>query len=363
MRILFLFLSSAVFVFACGCEKNPADSKEVFKDPRQYSWSVDTLAYPGSFQTSMRDIWGSSPKDLYVVGHNDQPGPETMFRFDGKTWKTTGFHAAEGGPVQGPVSLSAIYGFSANDIWAVGEHIYSNPNPPPNFLDSSLVIHYNGSKWSEVNIGPRRRLLQNVWGAAPNNLFAVGSEGVILHYDGLKWSTQFLSPPAQLLYLGGDANRLFAGGHLFGRLSNTGGRLDSIVIFMNSGEGWKILDSQPFLSELPKFGESDFYSPAPGVYYSVGLGIFRWQGTKWEKVYASEVYLNDICGTGPNNIFAAGQIGKAYHWNGSDWALLNLPFDKIPSDIWLTGVWTDGKEAFICGHDTGGFRTFVLHGK
>lgn len=355
MKTFFSLLYAAIAIILLGCEKNPSGPQESFKDPRQYQWTVDTLAYPGSFQTSMRDIWGSSPKDVYTVGHNDR-GFGQMFCFNGKEWKPVAL-------VFGAIDLSAIYGFSANDIWAVGEHIYSNPNPPPNFLDSSLVIHYNGSKWTEVNIGPRRRLLQNVWGAAPNNLFAVGSDAVILHYDGLKWSTQFLSPPAQLLYLGGDANRLFAGGHLFGRLSNTGVRLDSIVIFMNSGEGWKLLDSQPFLSELPKFGESDFYSPAPGVYYSVGLGIFRWQGTKWEKVYASEVYLNDICGTGPNNIFAAGQIGKAYHWNGSDWALLNLPFDKIPSDIWLTGVWTDGKEAFICGHDTGGFRTFVLHGK
>lgn len=360
MKTFFSLLYAAIAIILLGCAKNPSGPQESFKDPRQYQWTVDTLAYPGSFQTSMRDIWGSSPKDLYVVGHNDQPGPETMFRFDGKTWKTTRFHAAEGGLVQGPVSLSAIYGFSANDIWAVGEHIYVNPNRPPNFLDSSLVIHYNGSKWSEVKM--RFKKISSVWGMSPNDLWVGGDEGVVLHYNGLTWSTQILSPPAQVLYIGGDANRLFAGGGFFT------GDLDTLVVFTNNGTGWQLLDKQ-YLGDYyfsPRFGSSDFFSPATGVYYSVGWGIFRWQGTQWEIVQRTGIFMNDIYGTGPNNIFATGQFGKAYHWNGSDWTLLNLPFDKIPSDIWLTGVWTDGKETFICGfgNGRGGVQvTFILHGK
>jgi hypothetical protein len=159
MRILFLFLSSAVFLSTCGCEKNPADSKEVSKDPRQYTWSVDTLAYPGSFQTSMRDIWGSSPKDVYVVGHNSQAFGK-MYHFDSKTWNSVRITVLEGGTIGGVITLSGIYGFAANDIWAVGDRSYDNPKPPPNFIDSSLVIHYDGKKWTEVNIRPRRRLLQ-----------------------------------------------------------------------------------------------------------------------------------------------------------------------------------------------------------
>jgi len=226
----FLFFCTVTIVIICaGCEKNPADSKETPTNPREYKWSVDTLAYSRSFQTSMQDIWASSPKDVYVVGHNSQPGPGTMFRFDGTNWKTTGFHIGEGGPIQGPVSLSAIYGFSASDIWIVGEHIYSNPTPPPNFLDSSLAIHFNDSKWTEVNVMPRRQRLQKVWGISSTNLYTVGSNGVVMYYDGHTWSIRLLSPPAQLLYIGGDANRLFTGGRLFGNLS------DTLVAFSNVG--------------------------------------------------------------------------------------------------------------------------------
>jgi hypothetical protein len=137
------------------------------------------------------------------------------------------------------------------------------------------------------------------------------------------------------------------------------------VTFSYAGSSWQLVDKQTEVEyyQPSRFGTSDSYSPTPGVHYSVGLGIFCWQGTRWEKIQPTEVFLSDIYGSGPNNIVVVGQFGKAYHWNGSDWKLLDLPFDKIPSDVWLTGVWTDGEEAFICGHDTGGFQTFILHGK
>jgi len=359
MKVLVFLCSAAMIIVSMSCDRNPADSKEMIKNPRTYQWTVDTLAYPGSFQTSIRDIWGSSLKDVYVVGHNDQ-NRGLMWHFDGKTWTDVKLSTTQGGAIVGPIDLSAIYGFSSNDIWVVGEHIYTNPNRPPNFLDSSLVIHYDGSKWTEAK-NPHYRGLFGVWGNAPLDVYVVGRGGLILRSDGVKWSTQFLSPAAALGAFGGDARRLFAGGSI------QAGGLDTLVVFTNTGNGWQLINKQYLgdYNQLPGFGTLDFYSPTSGIYYGVGLGIYRWQETKWEKVFPSNIFLNDIYGTGPNNIFVTGQFGKAYHWNGNDWALLSLPFDKIPSDIWLTGVWTDGKEAFICGfgNGRGGAQvSFILHG-
>jgi hypothetical protein len=53
-----------------------------FYNPRIYTWHVDALDFPGSFQTLMRSILGSSPKYAYVVGHNSLPLGK-MFKFDG----------------------------------------------------------------------------------------------------------------------------------------------------------------------------------------------------------------------------------------------------------------------------------------
>ncbi|MGH2567772.1 MAG: hypothetical protein ACRDGA_05490, partial [Bacteroidota bacterium] len=95
---------------------------EPIKDPRSYTWTIDTLAYPGSFQTAMRDIWGSSPTNVYVVGHNSD-GFGKMFHFDGQEWKPVGLNPIEGGTIEGPIDLSAIHGFSRDNIWVVGQRI------------------------------------------------------------------------------------------------------------------------------------------------------------------------------------------------------------------------------------------------
>jgi hypothetical protein len=34
------------------------------KDPRTYSWTVDTISYPGSFQTLMTRMWASGPDNV-----------------------------------------------------------------------------------------------------------------------------------------------------------------------------------------------------------------------------------------------------------------------------------------------------------
>ncbi|MBI2428746.1 MAG: hypothetical protein HYV29_08130, partial [Ignavibacteriales bacterium] len=123
-----LLLFIIILLLFPGCKDEPV-KPEIIKDPRTYTWTLDTLAYPGSFQTSMMDMWGSSPTDVYVVGHNESPGPGTMYHFDGSKWSTTKFHSAEGGPISGALSLTSVYGFSKDDIWVVGERFYDNFSP------------------------------------------------------------------------------------------------------------------------------------------------------------------------------------------------------------------------------------------
>lgn len=132
MKIFVLLCRAAMIIFSISCDKNPADSKAMTKNPRAYQWTVDTLAYVGSFQTSMRDMWGSSSKDVYVVGHNDQAFGK-VYHYDGKIWTSVRLHILEGGTIPNIGTLSAIYGFSANEVWVVGERTYYNPAPPQIF--------------------------------------------------------------------------------------------------------------------------------------------------------------------------------------------------------------------------------------
>lgn len=156
-----------------------------WRHPRDYVWTIDTLSYPGSFQTTMKRMYAASAKDIYVVGHNEDGGGK-MYHYDGKGWKPVGLSIFEGGYISGSKDLWSIHGFGSNNIYAVGERIYSNDNPPPNFLDSSIIIHFDGTKWTEVKI-ERARRLTTVWDASPMDIWAGGSNGTLYHFDGTSW--------------------------------------------------------------------------------------------------------------------------------------------------------------------------------
>ncbi|MDI6804510.1 MAG: hypothetical protein QME58_11815 [Bacteroidota bacterium] len=347
---LFLVLI-LLFVVSCRDKPTPPPDDKPKPGKRDYTWTIDTLAYPGSFQTLMRDIYASSPTNVYVVGHNDQPGPGTMFRYDGKSWKTTRFHVADGGTVSGAVSLSAIHGFGPNDIYAVGERIYENPTPPPNFLDSSLIIHFDGISWKEIKIDKGNRL-SCIWGGSSTSILAGGSYGTLYYYNGTMWEKKNFDSSESIVNIGG--------------LSNTEYYASTVVEYADSlcyglirlnGPNWQSVDSFTvvFSNIIWKFGYYLWQSPS-GVLYSSGHGVYKRVGNSWEKILNNDGPLF-IYGSDDNNIYAVGAFGRIFHWNGTDWKRLF----EIELNIQFTSVWTNNIETFIAGND--GYKTFIIHGK
>lgn len=353
-----------LFLFFPGCKDEPLPP-EIIKDPRTYSWSVDTLSYPGSFQTSMKDIWGSSPTDVYIVGHNDSPGPGTMFHFDGTKWSTTKFHSGEGGPISGPVSLTAVCGFSKNDIWVVGERIYTNPTPPPNFLDSSLALHYDGVSWKEHRL-PKGRYVLGVWGTSSTNLWTCGLDGQIFHYDGSLWERESVAvnflKGLQFISIGGTGNEIYS----FAALTQNNPYRETYYWFERKSGVWDVLDSVyteggPIFA---KWGINRLWISTSNTIYSHGIGgIFKLVNKQWVNLLQHESPLRGMDGTSDQNIFVAGDFGKLYHYNGTDW----YQFKQFENDdVLLASVWMTEKEAFIVGKtfpSGGGTITIIMRGK
>jgi hypothetical protein len=63
--------------------------------------------------------------------------------------------------------LNDIWGTASQDIFAVG--------------DDGTIRHCDGATWSSM-FSPTNSALQAVWGSGPGSLYAVGSSGAILHY-------------------------------------------------------------------------------------------------------------------------------------------------------------------------------------
>jgi hypothetical protein len=350
------------FLFST-CDKSPTEP-ERFKDPRTYTWTIDTLAYPGSFQTMMRDIWGISPGDVYVVGHNDQ-NRGLMWHYDGAKWTDVKLSATQGGTILGPIDLIAVHGFSANDIWAVGEHLDRNPSPPPDYLDSSLLIHYNGAAWWEERLSGGR-LLGCIGGDTRTNLWTAGRTKYLYQYDGAMWKRDSLPVlvPADG-YFGVNAIAPKSAGEVYalGNTHQNSLAKDTYFFFRRTQLGWSMADSaivEPGHIEN-KWGYSGLWVSPSGRVYSVGGGVFQLLGNNWERMIDSQKALLRISGTSDNNIFVVGSFGTVLHYNGVDWFQF-MEIRYVDVNYW--GIWTNGKEVMIVGHSVNyPQHTVVAHGR
>lgn len=176
----------------------------------------------------------------------------------------------------------------------------------PVLLAFSLVFHFCGKNPTAPELVPGRRdyiweldtldmpvnYIASVWGASPDDVWAVGAGGTqndrLLHYDGTKWSTY----TNETIWCTGNT--------LFGFSADD--------VWMGGGAGW----------------------------LAHGAGIWHYGGVKWSQHYVYDVEdsydadVQDIWGTAPNDIYASGVIsfydgqtddfrGFVLHFDGKRW--------------------------------------------
>src|SRR6266446_2211001 len=100
------------------------------------------------------------------------------------TYETTYFDSLRSG--------SALPALGENDVWAVGVSYNTERT-----LGSTLIEHWNGSRWSVVsspNPSSSVNKLNAVAAVSPNDVWAVGTAPtrtatvLILHWNGAAWS-------------------------------------------------------------------------------------------------------------------------------------------------------------------------------
>lgn len=180
--IIIAILLLATTIAFTSCEK--ATEPEIIKPGRRdYTWTVDTLQI---FAKELTKMWGSSPTDVWAVGAGGD-GRDDLWHYDGKEWTSAGVYTT---------NPWCIHGFSKDNIWIAGT--------------DGDIWHYNGKTW-EQSLDYRKELgyqyyhnvlFEDIWGDSPNNIYAVGMVdsvaefskfpptrfGIIMHYNGKKWS-------------------------------------------------------------------------------------------------------------------------------------------------------------------------------
>jgi hypothetical protein len=120
--------------------------------------------------------------------------PAVALRWNGSQWSKLAATGATG-------SFTGVKAFSANDVWAVGDDTSSAVRR------TTLAMHFNGTSWTRLatpSPGTRNNNVTDVDGSAPNDVWAVGyslnlpygnriRNSMILHWNGSQWS-QVTSP-------------------------------------------------------------------------------------------------------------------------------------------------------------------------
>ena len=304
-------------VWAVGVRSSGDIDDALIAHRKPSGWKDVASGFPGH-NITLNGVWGSGADDVWTVGHDFPEGGESSVfaaHYDGSTWSKTQFAES-----YGEASLSGIWGSSATDVWAVGSHCnpscdYPNPRTP-------LILHYDGSAWSQV-AAPAGFELTSVWGSATNDVWAVDSDGSIDHYDGSSWAVDMEPPPSgsssrfSFKSVWGDsATDVWAVGvRTTGNPPKCGGTLTERF----DGSQWSIIDS-PYRKGCTGGVLTGVWSAGPRAVWAVGYSggpdrrqtlIEHRKGSHW-RIKASPdpgsgANLASIWGDGLGNFWTGGE--------------------------------------------------------
>ncbi|MBX3199854.1 MAG: hypothetical protein KF894_17085 [Labilithrix sp.] len=146
-------------------------------------WEVQSGLDGRWFDATVRAIWGSSARDVWIALDNGNEEPWARGTI------AHGTAGAAGDPLswtsidsKSTAPLESIWGSSATDVWAVG--------------GNGIVRRFTGgASFAIVDGVPTTAALHGVWGSGRNDVWVVGDSGTILHYDGAAWSEATVAFP------------------------------------------------------------------------------------------------------------------------------------------------------------------------
>ncbi|MCP4713842.1 MAG: hypothetical protein GY868_01895 [Deltaproteobacteria bacterium] len=261
-------------------------------------------------------VWGSSADDVFAVGNcvTGYGGVSTaepcfsIIHYDGTAWSTMDI-GLEQTVLPRRAYLNDVWGSSADNVYSVGFD-----------GNGGLILHYDGTSWTEMKSIPDQSL-NAVWGSSVTDVFAVGVNGTILHYDGTGWRAMESGTDVTLAAVwGSSATDVFVVG-------------DEGTILNYDGTGWTtmdvVLDQEGYTYLNAIWGSSGTDVFVVGSYTSCML---HYNGTAWSKFDGGENDFDAVWGSSGDNIFAVGVA--IYHYTGTVWTENFRTERGYFTDIW-----------------------------
>lgn len=288
-------------------------------------------------QASLRAVHAHG-KDVWVVG--DQG---TVLHFDGDAWEKHDVDAiVDGSKGSHTGNLFGVFAASSDAVWIVGHSGVAG-----------AVGFYDGDAWHDQSLGAdTSRVLRAVWGAAQDDVWAVGDEGTVRHYDGTGWLRP-TSPTGESLHAvhGAAANEVWMVGDEGTAIRWDGQRLAKAPDGIHGQFRAVVVDGMPTETTASDDGPGGGGDAAVGpparvwVFGSEGR-IFRYNDVGWT-AFASGDRRSILGATGlaESELMAVGEGGLTQLYRAEERATLSYGSDRsflslfgMPSgELWNVG--------------------------
>lgn len=365
MRIKILLLFIMLSTLSCKKPIIGPDNNHTAK--RDFQWTIDSLEYdePGYLppeQVSIFTIWGSSPKDVFAVGHSDVPRAR-IWRYDGKKWsvdkkwKRSGF---DPNGIDYIVYPYAVAGFDAQNVFVACNRYYED------LPDSAMIIKWNGSSWVELPwISGKRVLGGTSWIVTQNNtrFWAPSFSGVIIKYEN---GFLLAEPKFTDFQIFGSYIAALENGEVYVNARKDSMNNDKLLgsitkLFKRDITGqWSLIEDKFILGSWEDGNGLGFGLFSIGNrLFTNNYGISEKKGSIWH--IELPLRHGGDCMISENNIWFYFNH-EVWHWDGKDWAQIDIPILKNYPGSFLYGRgWSDGNEIFLSLHQNS--KTYIVHGK
>jgi len=262
------------------------------------------------------------------------------------------------------VDVEDVWGAATDDVHAVGAY--------------GQILHYDGDEWTYVN-SPTRAHLLSMWGLPTGDIWAVGWAGAIVHFDGREWRVQdsgtqqslfgvWASSPDTVLAVGWDGTVLrYDGGSWNAMTPPTTSDLLSIWgtsahdLYVGARDALLHFDGTMWTDvgiQVRVRVIGIWGSSTDDVWVTDGTNwLWHFDGTSWQNVITRVNYpFVSFWGFAADNIFACGQGGFVSRFDGTSWSEQSL------GDLWLSGLWgASDKDMWVTGTVVTGTAGVLFH--
>jgi hypothetical protein len=284
----------------------------------------------------------------------DEGSTAHLLRYEAGGWKVVFSPTLDDGVDARNLRLTAITGDGAGKLLAVGT-VRGEP--------TGVVLRSDGTSFT---VEPVSEELRGAWYAGPSNAWIVGNGGRILRSkaDG-GWLSESVDGGNFGAVWGADGGDIYVGGSIFADFDDFGylGRRRST----DAGPKWSFTTFDALQTE--SMGWREIFAgvaAGPGAHWfgaapDILAHAERDGGSEtWSRdAFNPKVALRGFFAQNATNVWAVGEVGRIYRFDGSSWTDARLVFNGAPLIATLVAIsGTANGELFIVGdgialHKTG----------